>query len=288
MRIKSAALILWTFCSISISLAQNDRAYVIYSAKGKKVSYKKLKRAALENEYILFGEYHDNPITHWLQYELTEDLHAVHGKKLKMSFEQLEQDQQMLLADYLVGKFDDKTFKDTMRLWPNHETDYQPLIQFAKNNGLFCVAANIPRRYASLLYKKGRSALDSLSAVEKSYMVPLDFKVDTTLSQYRVFLDGEMHSGGMNMLLAQAIKDATMAHFMIKNRREEEVMIHYVGAFHTDFYQGIMWYLKAGEPDPRILTVSTVTQSDIRKLDKESLGRADFIICVPETMTRTH
>ena len=90
------------------------------------------------------------------------------------------------------------------------------------------------------------------------------------------------------MLLAQAIKDATMAHFMIKNRREEEVMIHYVGAFHTDFYQGIMWYLKAGEPDPRILTVSTVTQSDIRKLDKESLGRADFIICVPETMTRTH
>jgi uncharacterized iron-regulated protein len=265
-----------------------DKAYVIYNSKGKKVKYKKLLEMAGDKDYVLFGEYHDNPISHWLQLELTQDLYSEYSTKLKLSFEQIEQDQQLLLNDFMIGKFDYKTFKDTMRLWPNHKTDYQPLIDFAKENNLFCLAANIPRKYASLLYKKGRGALDSLTDLEKSYIAPLDFKVDTTLSQYQVFLTGDMHSGGMNMLLAQAIKDATMAHFMMLNRKKDEVMIHFVGAFHSDFYQGIMWYLQQQEPASEIMTITTVSQADINKLDEENKGRADFIICVAENMTSTH
>jgi hypothetical protein len=49
-----------------------------------------------------------------------------------------------------------------------------------------------------------------------------------------------------------------------------------------------MWYLLKSKPDLRITTISTVTQADINTLDKEHLGRADFIICVPENMTKTH
>jgi hypothetical protein len=45
--------------------------------------------------------------------------------------------------------------------------------------------------------------------------------------------------------------------------------------------------LKA-KPELRITTISTVTQSDINTLEKEHLGKADFIICVTEQMTRTH
>lgn len=265
-----------------------DKAYVIYNSKGKKVSYKKMKQMTSDMDYILFGEYHDNPISHWLQLELTKDVFAMRSSNLKLSFEQIEQDQQMLLNDYMIGKFDYKTFKDTMRLWPNHKTDYQPLIDFAKGNNLFCLAANIPRKYASLLYKKGRAALDTLTDLEKSYMAPLDFKVDTSLSQYQIFLSGEMHGGGMNMLLAQAIKDVTMAHFMMLNHQKNDVVLHFVGAFHSDFYQGIMWYLQQQEPESKIMTITTVSQADIRKLDPENKGRADFIICVDEDMTSTH
>jgi hypothetical protein len=36
------------------------------------------------------------------------------------------------------------------------------------------------------------------------------------------------------------------------------------------------------------ITISTVTQNDISNLDKENLNKADFIICIPESMTRTH
>ena len=261
---------------------------MIYNAKGKKSSYKKMLAKAKENEIIFFGEFHDNPISHWLQYELTEDLHQHVGSNLRLAFEMFEQDQQWLLNDYLIGKIDDKGFKDSARLWPNYKTDYYPLINYAKQNNLFCLASNVPRRYASLLFKKGREALKALPESDKAYMAPVDFVVDSTLSQYKALLGPEMHMGGFTMMEAQAFKDATMAHFMMLNKTKDQVYIHFNGAYHSDFYQGIMWYVQQKQPDARIMTISTVTQKDIKKLDKEHLGRADFIICVPETMTSTH
>jgi len=41
-------------------------------------------------------------------------------------------------------------------------------------------------------------------------------------------------------------------------------------------------------PALKIATISTISQEDISKLDKENLGKADFIICVDEDMTTTY
>lgn len=282
-------LLLTTFSSI----AQDLPAYVLYTGNGKKTSFEKLEEATEGKELILFGEFHDNPISHWLQLELTKELFEENGSKLQLGFEMFEQDQQLLLSDYLSGKLTDKQFQDTMRLWPNYETDYAPLIAFAKSNHLYCVASNVQRKYASLLFKKGRSALDTLSAEVKAQMAPIDFKVDTSLSQYREVFSMGGHMGvnmGMNMVESQAFKDATMAQFIMANpgRQDGTVHVHFNGAFHSDFHQGILWYVQQKNPQVKVLTISTVTQEDVRKLDKEHLGRADFIICVPESMTRTH
>jgi len=275
------------------SIAQDFPAYVIYTSNGKKTTFDKLEDATEGKELILFGEFHDNPISHWLQLELTKELFEENGANLQLGFEMFEQDQQELLSQYLMGNLTAKQFKDTMRLWPNYETDYAPIIEFAKTNKLFCVASNVKRKYASLLFKKGRKALDTLSVEVKAQMAPVDFKVDSSLSQYReVFIMGG-HMGvnmGMNMVESQAFKDATMAQFILANpgRKAGTVHLHFNGAFHSDFHQGILWYVQQKEPNIRVLTISTVTQADVRKLDKEHIGRADFIICVPESMTRTH
>jgi uncharacterized iron-regulated protein len=275
------------------SIAQDFPAYVIYTSNGKKTTFDKLEDATEGKELILFGEFHDNPISHWLQLELTKELFEENGANLQLGFEMFEQDQQELLSQYLTGNLTAKQFKDTMRLWPNYETDYAPIVEFAKTNKLFCIASNVKRKYASLLFKKGRNALDTLSAEVKAQMAPIDFKVDSSLSQYReVFIMGG-HMGvnmGMNMVESQAFKDATMAQFILANpgRKAGTVHLHFNGAFHSDFHQGILWYVQQKQPNIRVLTISTVTQADVRKLDKEHLGRADFIICVPESMTRTH
>jgi uncharacterized iron-regulated protein len=292
---KQLSIILILLCLFQTSqlFSQDKPAYVIYTANGKKTTFEKLVESTENKELILFGEFHDNPISHWLQLELTKEMYAEVGSNLQLGFEMFEQDQQVLLSQYLLGDLTAKQFKDTMRLWPNYETDYAPIIDFAKTNKLFCVASNVQRKYASLLFKKGRKALDTLSLNIKSQMAPIDFIVDTTLSQYKEVYTMGGHMGvnmGKNMVESQAFKDATMAQFIMANpgRKEGSVHLHFNGAFHSDFHQGILWYVQQKQVNIRVLTISTVTQEDVRKLDKEHLGRADFIICVPESMTRTH
>ena len=289
-----------TICLFALSLfngtplfSQDKPAYVIYTSNGKKTSFEKLADESEDKELILFGEFHDNPISHWLQLELTKEMYEEVGSNLQLGFEMFEQDQQELLSQYLQGILTVKQFKDTMRLWPNYETDYAPIVDFAKKNQLFCVASNVQRKYASLLFKKGRKALDTLSLTVKTQMAPIDFVVDTTLSQYREVFSMGGHMGanmGMNMVESQAFKDATMAQFILTNpgRKEGTVHLHFNGAFHSDFHQGILWYVQQKQPTIRVLTISTVSQDDVRKLDKENFGRADFIICVPDSMTKTH
>ena len=95
---------------------------------------------------------------------------------------------------------------------------------------------------------------------------------------------------GWRMVEAQAIKDATMAHFILHNpwRTNQTVHLHFNGAYHSDFYQGIMWYLQHEGVASDIMTISTVSQDNVHKLEKAHLGQADFIICVPSNMTSTH
>jgi uncharacterized iron-regulated protein len=273
---------------ISLSFSQ-EKAFVIYNSKGKKVSFAALEKVALQKEFVFFGELHNDPIAHWLQGELFKKLYKKHGNALVAGSEMFEQDNQAQVNAYLAGKLTEKQFKDSCRLWTNFETDYKPMLDFAKMNQIPWIATNIPRRYASLVFKKGVNALDTLSDLQKSWMCPLPFPVDTTLSQYAALTDSEMHMGP-NFVRAQAIKDATMAHFILKNFSPGKVMYHLNGSYHSDFNQSILWYLNYyGKIDySRMMTISTVSQTDISTLEKEYLGKADFIICVPEGMTKTH
>ncbi len=278
------------FLALSGSLfAQQKEAYRIYNANGKRVSYKKMMKSLRTVEITFFGEYHNNPIAHWLELEVTMDLAAWHDSKMVLGFEMFESDQQQLLTDYLNNLVKERRFEDSCRLWSNYETDYKPLVNFAKANQIPCVADNIPRRLASLVFKQGRTALDSLSALDKSYMCPTDYEIDTTLSQYQLMMEmmGSNHSS-MNFVASQAVKDATMAFFIDKYWLPGTYFIHYNGTFHTDFDQGIIWYLKRLRPELNYKAISTVEQEDISSLSEENKGRADFIICVSERMTKTH
>lgn len=289
---RSLLIICFIFSILTVK-AQDLPAYQLYNSKGKKVSFDQLSKSANANQLVLFGEFHNNPISHWLQLELTQRMYAVHRNNLQLGFEMFEQDQQELLSKYLQGAIPAEKLNDTLRLWPNYQTDYAPLVDFAKANSLSCVASNIQRKYASLLFKKGRQALDTLPETIKQQMAPLNFAFDTTLSQYQDMKQMGAHMGpgmGWRMVEAQAIKDATMAHFILHNpwRTARTVHLHFNGAYHSDYFQGIMWYVRQEAPDMKILTISTVSQDDILKLEKENLGKADYIICVPTHMTTTH
>jgi uncharacterized iron-regulated protein len=272
---------------VSVSTQAQDKApYQLYSKDGKKTTYKKLLKAATDVEVVLFGEQHDNALVHWLQLELTKDLAAV--RPLVLGAEMIEADNQKQLNQYLAGQIDQKAFDSVARLWKNHKTDYKPLVDFAKEKKFPFIATNIPRKYASLVYKQGFEALDKLTAEEKSWMAPLPIPYDASLPGYVNMLAMSGGHGGANLPKAQAVKDAAMANFIALNLKPGTIFVHYNGTYHSDNYEGINWYLKKDKPAVKIVTIAAVTQKELDSLEKDYLNIADFIIVVDEDMTKTY
>ena len=280
-------LILYLAIVLSLSsVAQDKKAYQIFDKKGKKASYEKLLKAGEKSEVVLFGEYHDNSVVHWLQLELTKDL--AENKDLVLGAEMLEADNQKQLDQYLKGEINQKQLDSSARLWKNYKTDYKPLVDFAKEKKFSFIATNVPRRYASLVFKKDLVALDSLSALEKSWIAPLPIEFDINLPGYKSMMGMQGGHAGEKMPKAQAIKDATMAYFINKNRKENSIFVHYNGTYHSDNYEGINWYLRKLDSEIKIITIATVEQKDISKLVAEHYNKADFILVIDEDVTKTY
>lgn len=266
--------------------AQSKPAYVLFNSDGKKVKWKELEKIADRSDIILFGEYHNNPISHWLQLELAMFLSE--GKReLILGAEMFEADNQDALNKYLTGDIDQFGLDTLARLWNNYKTDYKPITDLAKMKNLKFIATNAPRRYASMVAKNGFESLDELSEEEKAWIAPLPVAYDPELPAYKNMLTMFGDHASPNFPKAQALKDATMAHFILENFVYGSVFLHLNGAYHSDNYEGILWYLKNRNPNLKYLTITTVTQEDVHKLQEEHRGRADFIICVDEHMTKT-
>ncbi len=288
MKYVQLALILLMFTSSAFKTGKP--AWILYSQQGKKVRYEKMVRDIRNADVILFGEYHNNPVAHWLQLELSRDLHESKGAELVFGAEMFETDNQVILDEYLQGIISQSRFEAEARLWPNYSTDYKPLVEFARENQLHFVATNIPRRYASLVHSSGFEGLEKLSEQAKDFLPPLPVKYNPELPAYKSMLEMEGMGNHMNENFpkAQAIKDATMAHFILENRSKGKLFLHFNGTYHSNNFEGIYWYLKQQNPELNIATITTVSQKDISSLNEENKGKANYIICVDNDMTPTH
>lgn len=287
---KKYSIVLLALFFVFTGFKTQKPAYLLFSEKGKKVKYEKMLDQVKDADIVLFGELHNNAIAHWLQLELTKDLQKLKGANLVLGAEMFETDNQLILDEYFGGLISQTRFEAEVRLWNNYKTDYKPLVEFARENNLRFVATNIPRRYAALVNSKGFEGLEELSDEAKMFLPPLPVLYDSELPAYKSMLNMEGMGSHMNENFpkAQAIKDATMAHFIMQNWSPGKLLIHYHGAYHSDNFESIYWYLKQHNPDLNIVTLTTVSQGDISELAEENLGKAHFTICVDEDMTTTY
>lgn len=300
------------FCLLAFAFRSDKPAYRLYDSKLKSTSYAKLLRQASEADVVLFGELHNNPICHWLELQLAKDLQAQKKGAIVFGAEMFEADNQTALTDYVEGRTTGKELATQARLWPNFDTDYKPIADFAREQKIPFIATNVPRRYASLVSRKGLAALDTLSAEAKSQMAPLPLTVDLTLPGYKAMLDmmggdsghgtastsGNPHAGNAdvaaNFARAQAIKDATMAHFILQNLKPGQTVLHFNGDYHSKNFEGIVWYLRKQRPNVKIVTLSSVELPDPDKPERsgddsaETRNLADFLLAIPADMTKTY
>ena len=269
--------------------AQDKKAYTI-CANDKLVPYSELLNACLEADIVFFGELHNNPIGHWLQIELTKDLYTKHGENLVLGAEMFESDNQVILDEYLNDYISEAKFESECRLWDNYKTDYKPLVLFAKEKKIKLIATNIPRRYASMVNNKGIKSLDELTKQARKWIAPLPFQVDLKLSSYKSLLDDEETPSqeSVNFVFAQAIKDATMAHFILENFHKKTKFIHFNGKYHSDLKQGIVHYITQSKATLKIVNISMDEFNDINSCQSGEQNIANFIIQVSDSMTKTY
>ena len=283
-------------CSLAFVLvvtAQGKPAYNLYKSNGKLAKYDKMIKDLAKSDMVFFGEYHTNPISHWMQLEMSKSFFKIKGNKLFFGAEMFENGNQLVMNEYLAGFYEEKKMMPEMtQMWGNYKTDYKPLVEFAKEKNLRFIATNIPRRYASMINKGGMDALKKLSPEARAMIGPdLEKYFDPTVKAYAEMaskMGDHVPPNMLNIQTAQAAKDATMAYFSLKNFIKDDLLFHMDGSYHSNYDQGIIWWINKIQPGLDIKSITTVMQSEWDEMTKEEKKTiAEYIIVVADNMTQT-
>lgn len=286
-----AILLLFSF-SVSAQDSMSYR-YKIYDTRSKQiVTIDQLVTDMANADVLFFGEEHNDSAGHYLENKIYQALHAAYGSSLALSLEMFETDNQLVLDEYLQGKIDEARLGKDARLWSNYK-DYRPMIEYSRQNQLPVIAANPPRRYVSMVTRRGMKSLDSLSQSAKAFLPPLPY--DTLSGRYREkFLEtmrGAPESASRNIYYSQSLWDAGMSYsiyrYLKKNKGKK--IFHCVGKFHTDEKLGTATQLMMRNKKIRVRNISCFPDKNFANPDwskYEKLG--DYVILTDWDLKRTY
>lgn len=255
--------------------------YRVFTGAGQPASLEDVVQAMAAHQVVFVGESHDDPTGHRLELELFQRAAEFHGRTrpVALSLEFFERGVQPSLDDYLAGRITETEFRAASRPWARYQTDYRPLIEFAKATKLPVIAANAPRRFITLVTRNGRASLDSLPAQDLQYLPPLPYGKASPAyrDQWIATISEVMKQEGMkcgvpvedaqappgshqnmtNQLDSQVLWDATMAHSIARflESRPQALVLHMVGAFHVERGTGIPEQIQAYLPGTRTMTI---------------------------------
>jgi uncharacterized iron-regulated protein len=275
--------------------AQIESSYVphrVYDTKEKRFSdFETMLTDLARADIVFIGEQHDDPGTHRLELALLEGI-ARRRSNVIVSLEMFERDVQRQVDDYLAGKISEQEFLKTARPWPRYATDYKPLIEFAKAKGWRVIAGNVPRRYASQVGKSGLSAAEKLPEAERGYLAKtFSCPPDDYFKRFTEAMSG--HPGESKdapkmdaamierMYQAQCVKDETMAESIAiaAQAAPNTLIIHYNGAFHSDYRLGTAARTKQRLPKANIKIVSAIPVDSLDTINpNKERKRADYLL----------
>ncbi|UZD22808.1 ChaN family lipoprotein [Algoriphagus halophytocola] len=271
------------------TLKAQGEAYQFFNAKGKALSFKQVLEALEPADAVFFGELHNNSLGHWLQLQVLKGLHK-QNPELVLGSEIFEREDQLNINEWFADQITESSFESEAKLWKNYSTDYRPILRYAKENNLSFIASNVPRKYASLVSKRGLQALDSLYDDAKKSFAKLPVRVDMNLPGYLAMKE-MMHGAPGNsdyMIMAQALKDATMAESLFAPLANGKKVYHINGAYHSKDGEGILWYLKQEFPDLKVVNIHTVLQDKLDKLEAGNSQAGEIILVLPKDSHETY
>ena len=251
--------------------------------------------ADLERADVVFvGEQHDDPDTHRMELAIIEGLTRRH-RPVVIAMEMFERDVQPVVDEYVSGMSPESQFLAGTRPWPRYESDYRPIIEFARAHHLPVIASDVPRHIASDVARTGSSVIDALG--RDRGLAARNLQCPPSGDYYDRFMEimgsGHPPSGDPSgpdaaatnnrFFLAQCLKDETMGE-SIANAFDKgagrATIVHINGAFHSDYGEGTAESARRRLPNRRIAIVSVVpvTDLDTVKPDDDDVKLGDYLL----------
>jgi len=249
------------------------------TVSGSRLTVDAISQKMNNYDVVVFGEYHDNKVLHRLEADLLTGVYEQHPN-VAVSLEMFERDNQQILNAYLAGRVSEAAFLEQSRPWPNYRSDYRPLIEFAKEEGLRVLAANIPRSVAAHYARRG--TLDGIDDTLLPHLPRIHRAPD---GEYRQLFLAQMQAMSNKhsampvtdsqmeaFYRAQCLKDDTMAESIVDHHRRypDRKIIHYQGDFHSRYRLGVVEKLQALEPELRILVLTPVYVEEFKQLPEQA------------------
>ena len=262
------------------------------TAAGTFVDFEVMLAALAKADVVFVGEQHDDPNTHRLEVAVLEGLNR---RKLTpiLSLEMFERDAQPSLNDYLSGQISEEEMLKRSRPWPRYATDYRRMVELAREHHWTVVAANVPRRLASEVSKTGKEAIEKFPDADRGFAArelqcPLTEYFDKFAESMGSHPAGNQTPEQQRAMVeryywAQCLKDETMAESIAAaygKREGNGPVVHYNGAFHSDFGLGTAERVRRRLPEKKTVVVSMLPVEDLDKLAPagDDLKRADYLV----------
>ncbi|NOT07483.1 MAG: ChaN family lipoprotein [Gemmatimonadales bacterium] len=267
----------------------------VYDTKKKQfLDFETLAARLSAADLVFVGEQHNDPATHRMELAILEGV-ARRRDSVVLSLEMFEKDVQPLVDGYLTGALTEDSLLKASRPWKNYPTDYRPLVELAKGRGWPVIASNIPRPLASMVSRTGLAGLDTLPAGSRANVAQaIACPEDDYFDKFRAVM-GDMASHGASpgaadsararlkrVYEAQCVKDETMGESVARAWQPGRLVVHYNGAFHSDFRLGTAERALQRASGARMIVVTAVPVANLDSLkpSKDDRKRADYLLYV--------
>ena len=288
----------WIVSAVGIAAQGSYVPHRVFdNARGGFTDFEMMLADLARADVVFVGEQHDDVNTHRLELAILEGL-ARRREKVVVSLEMFERDAREPLEHFLLGHMAEDEFLKVSRPWPRYRTDYKPLVDFAMAKKWGVVAANVPRPIASEVSKGGLQVLDAKTGDDRA-LFARELKCPTDDDYFKRFGEAmgghpgdetktvaERRDTTEKFYLAQCVKDETMAESIADAYNAaaasapRPVVVHFNGAFHSDFTAGTASRVIRRLPGKRVAVVSVlpVQNIDTAEPNADDRKRASYLV----------
>lgn len=253
---------------------------------------------------IFIGEAHGHAASHYVQSKIFSGLHGKYSD-IALSMEQFERSQQGVVDDYLAGKIGEETLIHDGKAWDHYRSSYRPLVEFAKNNGLAVIAAEVPGNMVSCVGERGPDFLNELKGEPRTWIAS---ELHTEDGPYKdKFYSFMAAAAGHSVddpnesaedkarkkfyrFAAQVSRDDTMAESIALHMKANpgRKVMHIDGSFHSAGLLGTVERLKMHIPDLKAANVHPIMVDDPKNpsFDAKDVGEGQYLLLIYPTPKR--